>query len=139
MRKSALLIPLLFTDCVKKSTHEKALAENKRLQGELSETQKKLADTEQSLSARIKELEQKLGIVSEDSGVPSVRVRELAGAVASGARTFDTIEYSNEGEALQDLLLLFRQLTITFLADLVEDLIHPLLGDVRCFDIGSNI
>ncbi|HKT81171.1 MAG TPA: ABC transporter permease [Vicinamibacterales bacterium] len=45
----------------------------------------------------------KLGIVSEDSGVPSVRVRELAGAVASGARTFDTIEYSNEGEALQDL------------------------------------
>src|SRR6185503_17831520 len=66
MRLSALLIPLLFAACVKKSTYEKAVAENKRLQGELSDTQKKLADTEQTLSARIKELEAKLGIVSED-------------------------------------------------------------------------
>ena len=32
-----------------------------------------------------------------------MRVRELAGAVSSGARTFDTFEYPNEGTALQDL------------------------------------
>jgi ABC-2 type transport system permease protein len=45
----------------------------------------------------------KLGVVNQDSGVPSVRVRELAGAVTAGARTFDTIEYGDEGVALQDL------------------------------------
>jgi len=45
----------------------------------------------------------KLGVVNQDRGVPSVRVQELAGAVASGAKTFDTIEYSDEGRALDDL------------------------------------
>jgi hypothetical protein len=45
----------------------------------------------------------KLGIVNQDRGVPSVRVQELAGAVASGAKTFDTFEYSDEGQALDDL------------------------------------
>ena len=45
----------------------------------------------------------KLGIVNQDGGVPAVRVRELAGAVTAGARTFDTIEYGDEGAALSDL------------------------------------
>jgi ABC-2 type transport system permease protein len=45
----------------------------------------------------------KLGIVNQDRGVPSVRVRELAGAVAAGARTFDTIDYPDEGTAVHDL------------------------------------
>src|SRR6185436_18694197 len=45
----------------------------------------------------------KLGIVSQDTGVPSVRIRELAGAVTSGAHTFDTIDYGDEGVALNDL------------------------------------
>ena len=31
----------------------------------------------------------KVAIVDQDHGVPAVRVRELAGAVASGAQTFD--------------------------------------------------
>jgi len=31
----------------------------------------------------------KLAIVDQDHGMPAVRVRELAGAVASGARTVD--------------------------------------------------
>ena len=35
MRKSALLIPLLFTACVKKSTHEKALAKNTKSAADL--------------------------------------------------------------------------------------------------------
>jgi ABC-type multidrug transport system permease subunit len=45
----------------------------------------------------------KLAVVDQDHGVPAVRVRELASAVASGARTFDTIEYSDPGAALTDL------------------------------------
>ncbi|HEY7290636.1 MAG TPA: ABC transporter permease [Vicinamibacterales bacterium] len=45
----------------------------------------------------------KLAIVDQDHGVPAVRVRELTGAVASGARTIDTVDYSDQGDALTDL------------------------------------
>jgi ABC-2 type transport system permease protein len=45
----------------------------------------------------------KVGVVDQDHGVPAVRVRELANAVSAGARTFDTIEYSDQGQALADL------------------------------------
>ena len=39
----------------------------------------------------------KLAVVDQDHGVPAVRVRELAGAVASGARTIDTVDYADQG------------------------------------------
>jgi len=45
----------------------------------------------------------KVGVVDQDHGVPAVKVRELCNAVAGGARTFDTIEYSDQGQALTDL------------------------------------
>lgn len=45
----------------------------------------------------------KLAIVDQDHGVPAVRIRELAGAVSSGARTMDLIEYADQGVALNDL------------------------------------
>ena len=45
----------------------------------------------------------KLAIVDQDHGVPAVRVRELASAVSSGARTVDLLDYTDSGEALTDL------------------------------------
>jgi ABC-2 type transport system permease protein len=45
----------------------------------------------------------KIGIVDQDGGVPAVRVRELAMAVAGGAQTFDTIQYADQGQAVNDL------------------------------------
>ena len=45
----------------------------------------------------------KLAIVDQDRGVPAVKVRELAAAIASGARTIDTLEYTDPGVALSDL------------------------------------
>jgi len=44
-----------------------------------------------------------VGVVDQDHGLPAVEVRELAGAVASGAKTFDTVEYADPGRALRDL------------------------------------
>src|SRR5580700_5932165 len=44
-----------------------------------------------------------VGIVDQDGGLPAVRVRELAGAVAGGARTFETVQYADQGRALDDL------------------------------------
>ena len=40
---------------------------------------------------------------AQDHGVPVVRLKEMFQAVAANARTFDTIAYSDQGEALRDL------------------------------------
>src|SRR6476619_2327949 len=45
----------------------------------------------------------RVAVVDQDHGVPAVRVRELANAVASGAHTIDVIEYADQGMALTDL------------------------------------
>jgi ABC-2 type transport system permease protein len=45
----------------------------------------------------------KVGVVNQDHGLPAVRIRELCGAIAANARTFETIEYSDQGQALNDL------------------------------------
>jgi ABC-2 type transport system permease protein len=45
----------------------------------------------------------KVGVVDQDHGVPAVRVRELAGAAASGAKTIDVLEYGDQGQAMDDL------------------------------------
>jgi len=45
----------------------------------------------------------RVGVVDYDQGLPAVKLRELAGAVTSGARTFDLVSYTDQGEALADL------------------------------------
>jgi ABC-2 type transport system permease protein len=45
----------------------------------------------------------KVAVVDRDHGVPAVKVRELCNAVAGGAKTFETVEYGDEGQALSDL------------------------------------
>ena len=45
----------------------------------------------------------KLGVVDQDGGLPAVKLRELAGAVAVNAQTFTPLSYSDMGEALTDL------------------------------------
>ncbi|MEZ5289353.1 MAG: ABC transporter permease [Vicinamibacterales bacterium] len=44
-----------------------------------------------------------LAVVDRDHGVPAIRIRELANAVAANARTFETVLYADEGRALEDL------------------------------------
>ena len=45
----------------------------------------------------------KVGVVDLDHRVPAIRMRELFGAVSANAKTFDTIEYADLGQALGDL------------------------------------
>jgi len=45
----------------------------------------------------------KVAVVDQDGGVPAVRMREMAQAVASGAKTIDVSSYSDPGVALDDL------------------------------------
>src|ERR1700761_2248940 len=45
----------------------------------------------------------KVGLVDQDHGIPAVRLHELANAVGANANTFDTTEYADLGQALDDL------------------------------------
>ncbi len=45
----------------------------------------------------------RVGIVDQDRGVPAVKIRELASAVAAGAQTYELIDYADQGVALDDL------------------------------------
>src|SRR3979409_1175524 len=45
----------------------------------------------------------KVAIVDQDHGVPAIKIREMAQAASSGARTIDTIDYADPGQALNDL------------------------------------
>jgi ABC-2 type transport system permease protein len=45
----------------------------------------------------------KLAIVDQDGGVPAVKIKELAAAVSSGARTLDLVDYTDQGRAMTDL------------------------------------
>src|SRR5262245_43896114 len=45
----------------------------------------------------------KLAVVDQDGGVPAVKIRELAAAVSSGARTLDLVDYGDQGRAMTDL------------------------------------
>jgi len=45
----------------------------------------------------------KVGVVDQDRGMPAVRFRAMAGAVAVNARTFEMVEYHDVGVAVQAL------------------------------------
>ena len=45
----------------------------------------------------------KVGVVDQDHRVPAVKLRELCGAIAANAETFETVDYADPGVALTDL------------------------------------
>jgi ABC-2 type transport system permease protein len=54
-----------------------------------------------AFGGKIKHL--KVGIVDQDRGVPTVKLREMFMAVAVNARTFETVKYTDPGPAVTDL------------------------------------
>src|SRR6266545_6146989 len=44
-----------------------------------------------------------VAVVDQDHGLSAVKLRELAGAVAANARTFDTVDYADLGSAVAAL------------------------------------
>jgi len=44
-----------------------------------------------------------VGVVDQDHGVPAVKLKEMFQAVAANAQTFDTVAYSDLGNAMRDL------------------------------------
>ncbi len=54
-----------------------------------------------AFGGKIKHL--KVGIVDQDHGLPAVKLREMFGAIAANAQTFETLDYSDLKQALTDL------------------------------------
>ncbi len=54
-----------------------------------------------AFGGKIKNL--KVGIVDQDHGLSTVKLREMFGAIAANARTFETVEYTDPHQALSDL------------------------------------
>lgn len=54
-----------------------------------------------AFGGKIKNL--KVAVVDQDHGLPAVKLREMFGAVAANARTFETIDYTDPHQALTDL------------------------------------
>jgi ABC-2 type transport system permease protein len=45
----------------------------------------------------------RVAVVDQDHGVPAVKIREMASAIASGAHTIDVVDYTDQGAAISDL------------------------------------
>jgi ABC-2 type transport system permease protein len=54
-----------------------------------------------AFGGKIKEL--RVGIVDQDRGIPTVKLREMFGAIAANARTFTTVDYTDLAQANTDL------------------------------------
>jgi ABC-2 type transport system permease protein len=54
-----------------------------------------------AFGGKLKNLE--IAVVDQDHGVPAIELKEMFQAVAANARTFQTIAYSDRGQAIQDL------------------------------------
>jgi len=54
-----------------------------------------------AFGGKIKDL--KVAVVDQDRGIPTVKLREMFGAIAANARTFETVDYTDPRQALTDL------------------------------------
>src|SRR4029079_19160684 len=54
-----------------------------------------------AFGGKVKHLE--VGVLDQDHGLPTVKLKEMFQAVAANARTFDTVAYSDQAAALEDL------------------------------------
>ena len=54
-----------------------------------------------AFGGKIKDL--RVGVVNQDHGMPTVKLREMCGAIAANAETFSTVDYSDIRTAMQDL------------------------------------
>ena len=106
------MIPLLFTACVKKSTYQKAVDENKRLSAELAANQQKLAETEQTLSAKIKELQAQLGILDETTKTKEAELGKVRGEKEATEK--ELAELRRQKEAAEKRIAAYKALQDKF-------------------------
>ena len=118
MRIRTLLVVVLVAlgamSCVKKSTYQKALAREAKLKVELAESQRKLAETEQTLSQKIKDLESQLGVLDETT---KTKEEELGKARTEKEATMaELAELRRQKEAAEKRIAAYKALQDKFRA-----------------------
>jgi len=110
----AFAIAATMSGCVKQSTYDSALDENKRLQGELADAQKKEADTEKTLGDKIKELEGQLGTLDETTKNKEEELGKVQGEKAATEK--ELAELRRQKEAAEKRIAAYKALQDKFRA-----------------------
>jgi chemotaxis protein MotB len=103
-------VALLLGGCVKKSTHQKALDENRRLKAELADTLKKLSETDAALAAKLKEL----GILGADSKIKEEELGKVR--TEKEATLAELAELRRQKEAAEKRIAAYKALQDKFRA-----------------------
>jgi chemotaxis protein MotB len=114
MRKRLLIAMCLMAACVKQSTYDKAIDENKKLHSDLEASQKKQAETEKSLGDKIAELEGKLGTLDETTRSKEAELGKVKGDMA--ATTAELTELRRQKEAAEKRIAAYKVLQDKFRA-----------------------
>jgi chemotaxis protein MotB len=110
----ALAMAATVGGCVKQSTYDKALDENKRLSGELADSQKKQADTEKTLGDKIKELESQLGNLDETTKNKEAELGKVQGEKAETEK--ELAELRRQKEAAEKRIAAYKAMQDKFRA-----------------------
>ncbi|HWO17588.1 MAG TPA: OmpA family protein [Kofleriaceae bacterium] len=108
----ALIVAL--AGCVKKSTYQKALADNARLESELAAARKKASDTEQTLGQKIRELEGRLGILDETTKSKESELGKMRGEKEATEK--ELAELRRQKEAAEKRIAAYKALQNKFRA-----------------------
>ncbi|MGE0871161.1 MAG: OmpA family protein [Kofleriaceae bacterium] len=114
MKLAPLFIAFAVAGCVKKSTYEKALAENAQLKQQLADTQKQGAETEKSLSEKIAELQAQLGQLDETSKTKEAELGKVRGEKAATEQ--ELAELRRQKEAAEKRIAAYKALQDKFRA-----------------------
>jgi chemotaxis protein MotB len=112
MRIHWVLAALLCAACVKQSTYDKAMADNKQLKADLEASQKKEADTEKTLGDKIKELQDQLGVLDTSSKSKEAELGKVKGEQA--ATQAELTELRRQKEAAEKRIAAYKALQDKF-------------------------
>jgi chemotaxis protein MotB len=108
------VLALALASCVKKSTYQKALAENARLEQELAESRQKQSDTEKTLGDKIKELEGQLGTLDATARTKESELGKVRGEKEATEK--ELAELRRQKEAAEKRIAAYKALQDKFRA-----------------------
>ena len=112
-----LLFVFVLAACVKSSTYQKALDENKALQGQLADAQKKQSDTDQTvktLDEKIKDLQGQLGQLDATTNAKEAELGKVKGEKA--ATENELAELRRQKDAAEKRIAAYKALQDKFRA-----------------------
>jgi chemotaxis protein MotB len=112
MQTRWLVVSLLFAACVKQSTYDKALADNKQLKADLEAVKTKQADTEKTLGEKIKELQDRLDALDQSSKTSEAELGKVKGEKA--ATEAELAELRRQKEAAEKRIAAYKALQDKF-------------------------